>query len=373
MRIAFYAPLKPPDHPRPSGDRRMARQMVAALRLAGHRVELASRLRSLDLAGSPAAQAGIRARAEREVADLTRRFGAGAPDLWFTYHLYHKAPDWIGPALARTFRLPYVVAEASHAPRRAHGPWAAGHDAAVAALRQARTVFHLTAADRPALAALIRAPTRLLALPPFLDLAAFPVQDRGAARRALGARLGVPADGPWALTVAMMRAGAKQRSYEQLAAALGHLTDLDWRLLVAGDGPAGAAVRAAFRPLGDRVAFLGLVAETDLAELYAAADLFLWPAVDEAYGMAFLEAAAMGVPAVAGRHGGVAEVVADGRTGLLVAPDDDAAFAAAVARLLADADLRLRLGAAACRIARAERGLAAAAERLEAGLRWARA
>ncbi len=46
MHIAFYAPLKSPNHPVPSGDRQMARLLIAALRLAGHSVEIASELRS---------------------------------------------------------------------------------------------------------------------------------------------------------------------------------------------------------------------------------------------------------------------------------------------------------------------------------------
>src|SRR3990172_8095375 len=59
MRIAFYAPLKPPDHPVPSGDRRMARLLMTALRHAGHEVDLASRLRSRDGGGDPLRQARI--------------------------------------------------------------------------------------------------------------------------------------------------------------------------------------------------------------------------------------------------------------------------------------------------------------------------
>jgi hypothetical protein len=51
--VAFYAPLKPPDHPVPSGDRRMARALIAALTLAGCPVELASRLRSYDRTAIP--------------------------------------------------------------------------------------------------------------------------------------------------------------------------------------------------------------------------------------------------------------------------------------------------------------------------------
>jgi len=51
MRIAFYAPMKPPDHPVPSGDRRMARLLLAALRRGGHQVSLASRIRARDGTG----------------------------------------------------------------------------------------------------------------------------------------------------------------------------------------------------------------------------------------------------------------------------------------------------------------------------------
>ncbi len=91
MRIAFYAPLKPPDHPVPSGDRRMARLLVEALRRAGHRVELASRLRSREPQGDPLRQRAIAARgrrtAERLIAAWRARPVAERPAAWFTYHL----------------------------------------------------------------------------------------------------------------------------------------------------------------------------------------------------------------------------------------------------------------------------------------------
>jgi hypothetical protein len=80
---------------------------------------------------------------------------------------------------------------------------------------------------------------------------------------------------------------------------------------------------------------------------YASADLYLWPAINEAYGMAFLEAQAAGLPVVAGRTGGVPAVVADGVTGVLTPIGDAAAFAAATARLLDDPKARAQLGKAA--------------------------
>ncbi|MBT3400519.1 MAG: glycosyltransferase family 1 protein, partial [Rhodospirillaceae bacterium] len=56
MRVAFYAPMKPPDHPVPSGDRHLARLLLQALRHAGHEPELVSRFVSRDGAGDPTRQ-----------------------------------------------------------------------------------------------------------------------------------------------------------------------------------------------------------------------------------------------------------------------------------------------------------------------------
>src|SRR5438034_10478120 len=121
MRIAFYAPLKPPDHPVPSGDRRIAQLFLDALRLAGYDPFLASRLRSFDGGGDRARQARVAVLGRRVAERLLRRWQevpGTAPGLWFTYHLYYKAPDWLGPAVSAVLGIPYVVAEASHAAKR---------------------------------------------------------------------------------------------------------------------------------------------------------------------------------------------------------------------------------------------------------------
>src|SRR5439155_20302278 len=96
----------------------------------------------------------------------------------------------------------------------------------------------------------------------------------------------------------------------------------------------------------------GAVPHAELPAIYAGADLYLWPAVNEAYGMAFLEAQAAGLPVVAGRTGGVPAVVADGVTGILTPIGDPAAFADAVAQLLDRPEERVRLAeGAAARVA----------------------
>src|SRR5262249_14128577 len=149
--IAFYAPLKPPDHPVPSGDRQMAQLLLEALQLAGHTPFVASRFRLYDGVGNPLRQARLVRIARTAAARLLRRWQyqpAGAPDLWFTYHLYYKAPDWLGPIVSNALGIPYVVAEGSHAPKRAQGGWQIGHRAVEAALRRADVVFGLNPADR---------------------------------------------------------------------------------------------------------------------------------------------------------------------------------------------------------------------------------
>src|SRR5262245_36833227 len=112
MKIAFYAPMKPPSSPVPSGDRRMGRLLLEALELAGHEVQIASKLRSRDGAGDHAAQEQIRVRALTTARRLILYYEANPPDVWLTYHVYHKAPDWLGPEISKVLRIPYVICEA---------------------------------------------------------------------------------------------------------------------------------------------------------------------------------------------------------------------------------------------------------------------
>jgi glycosyltransferase involved in cell wall biosynthesis len=361
MRIAFHAPLKPPGHAQPSGDRRMARLLMAALERAGHTVEVASVLRSYDGGGDRDRQRRLRILGERMAARLVRRWGGNAPDLWFTYHLYYKAPDWIGPAVSDALAIPYVLAEVSHAPKREGGPWALGHEEVAAAIARAHRVFGLNPVDAGCVLPLLAEPGRYVELKPFLDVAPY--------RTAIARDLGLDASGPRLLAVAMMRPGDKLASYRVLGEALGLLKDKPWSLLVAGDGPARPEVEAALAGLAGRVTWLGEQTPEALAALYAAADVYVWPAVNEAYGMAFLEAQASGLPVVAGRTGGVPGIVRDGTTGMLVPMGDAAAFAGAVGALLDNAGERRRMGEAARRVVATEHGIDGAARALDLALR----
>jgi glycosyltransferase involved in cell wall biosynthesis len=373
--VAFYAPLKPPGHPVPSGDRRMARALMQALSDGGHPVALASRLRSYDRAGHAGRQERIRSLGERLATRLLRRYrelpADRRPGAWLTYHAYHKSPDWLGPELAAGLGIPYLLAEASFAPKQQDGPWAIGHAATARAIRAADVVLALTPADAECLAPLVLPPAELRRLPPFIDPAPYraAARERASQRAACALRFGLDGGQPWLLTVAMMREDVKRDSYALLACALAELRDLSWQLLVVGDGPARPEVEALLGALGDdRVVFAGLVAEAALPALYAAADLFVWPAVREAYGLAMLEAQAGGLAVVAGREGGVPEVVADGQTGVLTAPRDPAALAAAVRDLLERPARRRALAAAAMSFVATERSIERASAVLSAAL-----
>jgi glycosyltransferase involved in cell wall biosynthesis len=375
MRIAFYAPLKSPTHGTPSGDRRVAGLLIDALQLAGFRVELASTFRSFDGEGDPGRQLALRRQGESVAAALAaewrKRPAAERPQLWFTYHLYYKAPDWLGPAIAAELGIPYVLAEASHAAKRAEGPWAIGHEATVDAIGKAALIVCPSRDDLAGLEPLVER-RRILYLPPFLDVE--PYADargrRDELRRRLAADQRLDADAPWLVIAAMMRVGDKLASYRALAEALSYQAQARWQLVVAGDGPARAQVEAAFSRAGiaDRARLVGGLPTRRLAEVFAACDIYAWPAVNEAYGMALLEAQAAGVPVVSCATRGVPDVVMDGRTGVLVRYGDEAALAAAVRELIDDPARRRTLGDEAARFVAAERSIAAAARALSGAL-----
>jgi glycosyltransferase involved in cell wall biosynthesis len=357
MRIVFYAPLKPPDHPVPSGDRTVAQLFLAALRMAGHDTLIASRFRSFDRHGDPLRQARVASVGARLAARFIRRCREApqtAPELWFTYHLYHKAPDWLGPQIADVLRIPYVVAEASDAPKQASRGWAAGHRAAERAIRRADAVIGLNPADRECVLPLLADVRRWVAFKPFIDATFYAGQ------------VCVRAGPPRLIAVAMMRYGDKLASYQILGDALSRLLDLPWSLEVIGDGPARRDVEHALCPLEERVIWAGEISPMEIARRLASADLCVWPALNEAFGMALLEAQASGVPVVAGATGGVSEIVVHGVTGLLVPPSDAPAFARAVRSLLVDRPRRAAFAEAARRRVKAEHDISSAARRLNA-------
>ena len=350
-RIAFYAPMKAPDHPVPSGDRAVARLVLRALEALGHEVTVASSLRVfLRKPDDRDAHAGLVAGAQAERARLSADWAAGAPDLWVCYHPYYKSPDLLGPPLCRDFGIPWITVEASLSARRSVGLWAPFQAAARDAVDGAHVNIALTARDALGLHE-VAPDARVARLAPFVAAAPFLAVD--------------PRPEPGHLvTVAMMRPGDKLDSYVILAGALAQLPGKDWRLTVVGDGPARAAVQALFAPIADRVTWVGQTDAAGVRQALARGAVYLWPGCGEAFGMAYLEAQAAGLPVVAMQIAGVPEVVADGETGLLTPPQDVGAYAAAIRRILDDTALRTRLAHRARTAVRDGHDLPRAAQRL---------
>jgi glycosyltransferase involved in cell wall biosynthesis len=148
------------------------------------------------------------------------------------------------------------------------------------------------------------------------------------------------------------------KGFEYLVRAM---ADVPGTLVLVGDGPLAGRLREVAGEAGveGRVRFAGAVPR--LAPYYAAADVFVLPAVarSEAFGLVQLEAMAAGLPVVNTRiDSGVPFVSPGGETGITVPPADAAALAAALRRLLDDAPLRRRLGEAARARVRERFGLA---------------
>ncbi|MBB3424313.1 glycosyltransferase involved in cell wall biosynthesis [Rhizobium sp. BK312] len=355
MKIAFYAPLKSPAHPVPSGDRLMARQIIAALKMAGHHVDVASELRSFTLTPDAGPRVEIARQAKSEAEQLLEQWQhTASPDLWLTYHPYYKTPDLIGPFVARRLNIPYVTAEASYSRRHDETGWHENQRLIADAVRLAAVNLCFTERDRIGLLDAIPE-GRYERFLPFIDTAPF--------ARSF-------ADPRRLITVAMLRRGDKFDSYAMLASALDLIRDQDWTLTVIGDGPMRGEVRSLFSAFGeDRIVWRGERSTAEIAQELAIAGLYVWPGCNEAYGLAYLEAQAAGLPVVAQATAGVPEVVMAGMTGLLTQEGDIEAYAGAIAELLNDASRHRAMAYAAYDFVHQERSLPAASKRLETILR----
>jgi glycosyltransferase involved in cell wall biosynthesis len=320
--IAFYAPMKPPDDPVPSGDRTMARALLAALEGAGlGDVKVFSRLRSRDGAGDQTRQDAIFETAEREFERLS---GGTPPDIWLTYHSYYKAPDLLGPRLSRHWKIPYAIVEGTRASSRLVGPYARFAKAAEVACDAADIIYYLTEYDREALERDRVAGQKIQRLRPFIaEELLSPMVERERA----GDTVSLVACG-------MFRAGDKLASYTMLARALALVQSDAWQLKVIGDGPLRAEVQALFSSFGNKVTFLGALDQQGVAGKFQASDLLVWPGVGEAFGMVYLEAQAQGCPVLAEDRAGVRDVVRDG--GWLTPSGDERAYATQIDELIRD-------------------------------------
>jgi glycosyltransferase involved in cell wall biosynthesis len=143
-----------------------------------------------------------------------------------------------------------------------------------------------------------------------------------------------------------------RKGYDVLVKALATLTDLPWRLTVAGDKDRDRETAAKIQSdiasfnLTDRIALVGAVTSERLGELYRAADIFVLASRFEGYGMAYAEAIAYGLPVIGTNTSAIPDTLPGGAA-ILVAPDDVAALASALRRLITDKNERQKIASAA--------------------------
>ncbi|MBW2593349.1 MAG: glycosyltransferase family 4 protein [Deltaproteobacteria bacterium] len=153
-------------------------------------------------------------------------------------------------------------------------------------------------------------------------------------------------DTPVLLSAAMFRPDVKTRGLLWLLETLTEHADIDFTLVIAGDGSERNFLeKQAARLLPGRVKFIGKIPREKMSSFYSAGDLFVFPGIRESLGMVYLEAQSCGIPVIAFNDGGIPEVVKHGQTGLLSPVYDRTAFAGNIRKLLSDDVLRKKFSA----------------------------
>ena len=213
-----------------------------------------------------------------------------------------------------------------------------------------------------------------LVVPPGVDTGRFRPLDE-AERASVRRELGLPVEAPLVVSVSRLVPRKGMDTLIRSAARLGR-TEPDLVVAIAGSGRDRRRLEGLVASTGAPVRLLGRVPEELLPGLYGAGDVFAmlcrsrWGGLEqEGFGMVFLEAAAAGVPQVAGESGGAAEAVAHEKTGLVMGrPDAVEQVAHTLGDLLGDGERRAEMGREARRRAEAEFSYDALARRLRAGI-----
>jgi len=317
----------PGDLDTPTGGYAYDRRMVAELRELGWRPEV------LNLGeGFPRPSALTRAAALAHLADVPKGRPIVIDGLAFG----------VLPEAAETLSVTHPLIALVHHPLALESGLAPDEAAALReSERKALSFTHAVVANSTATA---RALASDYDVPPERITVARPGTDRASTMRL----------NTTSTLVALLAVGAvvPRKGYDLLIAALADLLDLPWRLTIVGDcgrDPACASrLRAAIERhrLAPRVEIEDAASDDRLAELYASSELFVLPSRYEGFGMAYAEAIAHGLPVIGTTAGAIPDTVPP-EAGVLIPPDDVPALAAALRRLIENADERAQFAAGA--------------------------
>ncbi len=333
MRIAFYAPHKPIDHPVPSGDLYIGKSLYEFLSAQDHDIHPVSSFRMHNVIHTPHKWVkGI-----REYHSTLEKVRSFNPDIWITYHTYYKSPDIFGPIICDKLNIPYTIYQGvfSTKRRREFKNWP-GYIFNKHALISAEHVFANKKIDYENLSRLIL-PEKLSLSHPGIRFESFnfSYKDRIQKRKQLGLD-----NRTIVFSVAMFRKGVKKQSLTHLIKAFERVertSEKPVHLLLAGDGEHLNTLKELSKNLKIRnIDFLGAIPRNELYKLYSAADIFAYPGIGEALGMVYLEAQAAGLPAIAYDTRGPSEAIAHNRTGLLTPEGNIKKFSSAILNLVND-------------------------------------
>lgn len=344
MRVAFYEPHGARSDPSPFDGNCPAHLVESALLACGHDV---SRIPARSLDERPVSAADEAHPVDSaEAAWLVGYFRSAQrppPDVWISALVSCRAADRIGPIVCAALGVPYVLVQPSIPTAGAESV-----DDGAGRLRRAIAKADATIVFSSAQAESFRRllpehGDRLIVLPPFIDLnrVAAVVRRRAALRAALSLQHQIRLDVPWLIAAGPMSTDGHLDSFRLVARAAVMASSLDWQMIVAGAGPRRAEVDGLFRGSPRRLdRHIAMATPEDLTAILACGDLFLWPFADEEFSPTVLEAQAAGLAVVAARSSAMLDVVANGQTGMLTKPNNDASFANAVTFLLRQPDFR---------------------------------
>lgn len=361
--IAFYAPIKPPDHHIPSGDRLIAQNIYKALQICGSNVELASKYiaysKRNDTAILEERKNGALAEAEQLIEYYKTLPKAALPELWLTYHPYCKAPDWIGPKVSKALNIPYATIEAAKTGQGgAEDLWKPWREEAQAGIIAANLHLVFKPSDRDYLSKLLGSEKNLQTFNTFID----------AENIQLANKMKLPVhwdkNVPILITTGMMRKGKKLENFHMLAETLTGLNEA-FNLIIVGGGPEEQEIKQAFSNLDEnQIYWTGVIEHSEVLRWMRSSDVFIWPGWKEPIGMVYLEAQLQELPIIAYASMGVPLVVENNKTGLLAPEGDIEALRENTRTLLRDTEFRKKLRTNGREKVLTQHGIEAAAKRL---------